>query len=366
MNSLELDALYCEEEEEERWELEARGEEAVQAQAEQHRAALFLESEDGRGSWSEGRDGEIVALFAKERRQKDETTHNSGLGSGDPCLGPARVEGVELILKVNAHHGFSALTAILAVNYFDRFFASTTPHFPSGLPSWLDQLAAITCLSLAAKVEETQVPLLLDLQWEEATYLFEAKTIQRMELLILSTLKWRMNPVTPISFLDHIMGRLGFKNNLHWEFLRRCECLLLSVAADPNSVRYLPSVVATATMMRVIEELVEPSGGVVEYQNQLLRVLNISKEAVCECYQAIIAEPCRGQKKRQRCNNVPGSPSGVIDACLLCDGTWPVGWWSTVVAEAVPEPLPKRIRARKQDVPLSSSLDRVFVGKMSD
>ncbi|CAI9772975.1 unnamed protein product [Fraxinus pennsylvanica] len=38
---------------------------------------------------------------------------------------------------------------------------------------------------------------------EESKYLFEAKTIQRMELLVLSTLKWKMNPVTPISFFDH-------------------------------------------------------------------------------------------------------------------------------------------------------------------
>jgi cyclin D3 len=60
---------------------------------------------------------------------------------------------------------------------------------------------------------------------------FEAKTIQRMELLVLSTLKWRMNPVTPISFFDHIIRRLGLKNHLHWEFLWMCERLTLSIIA---------------------------------------------------------------------------------------------------------------------------------------
>ncbi|KAL1291341.1 cyclin-D3-1-like [Arachis hypogaea] len=51
-------------------------------------------------------------------------------------------------------------------------------------------------------VEETQVPLLLDLQVEDAKYVFESKTIQRMELLILSTLNWKMHPVTPLSAIE--------------------------------------------------------------------------------------------------------------------------------------------------------------------
>lgn len=65
--------------------------------------------------------------------------------------------------------------------------------------------------------------------------MFEAKTIQRMELLVLSTLQWRMNPVTPISFLDHIIRRFGLKGNLHYEFLRSCEHIILSVIAGAKS-----------------------------------------------------------------------------------------------------------------------------------
>ena len=30
--------------------------------------------------------------------------------------------------------------------------------------------------------------------------MFEVKTIQRIELLVLSTLQWKVNPVTPTSF----------------------------------------------------------------------------------------------------------------------------------------------------------------------
>ncbi|KAK1371302.1 hypothetical protein POM88_037394 [Heracleum sosnowskyi] len=46
------------------------------------------------------------------------------------------------------------------------------------------QLLVIACLSLAAKMEETEVPQCINLQVGESKFLFEAKTIQRMELLV--------------------------------------------------------------------------------------------------------------------------------------------------------------------------------------
>ena len=68
------------------------------------------------------------------------------------------------------------LTVVLAVNYVDRFLSSSC--FQRDRP-WMSQLAAATCLSLAAKVDEIDVPLLLDLQVEETKYALEAKTILR-------------------------------------------------------------------------------------------------------------------------------------------------------------------------------------------
>lgn len=67
------------------------------------------------------------------------------------------------------------------------------------------------------------------MQVEEGRYLFEAKTIKRMEILVLSTLGWKMNPPTPLSFLDYITRRLGLKDNHCWDFLRKCEGVLVSV-----------------------------------------------------------------------------------------------------------------------------------------
>jgi cyclin D3 len=74
---------------------------------------------------------------------------------------------------------------------------------------------------------------------EDSKYVFEAKTIQRMEILVLSTLKWKMNPITPISFLDYIIRRLGLKDYLCLEFLKRCERIVLSVVPGKLSKSFL-------------------------------------------------------------------------------------------------------------------------------
>lgn len=46
-------------------------------------------------------------------------------------------------------------------------------------------------------------------QVAESRVVFEARTIQRMELLVLSTLKWRMQAVTPFSFIDHFIRKMS-------------------------------------------------------------------------------------------------------------------------------------------------------------
>ncbi|GAB2288553.1 Belongs to the cyclin [Dionaea muscipula] len=190
-SSFLLDALYCEEEQ---WEEEEDEEEEEEAAVEERGVAgeeerwkksigissqsllplLFLEQDF---FWE---DEELVLLLAKEEKQqqKIQWLNVEGGGGGGGSLGSARREAVEWMLKVNGHHGFSTLTAILAINYLDRFLS--TIHFQKDKP-WMIQLAAVTCLSLAAKVEESQAPLLLDLQVCNAD-------LSHLSLFIISTL----------------------------------------------------------------------------------------------------------------------------------------------------------------------------------
>ncbi|KAJ4869868.1 Cyclin-D3-1 [Raphanus sativus] len=299
-----LDALYCEEE---KWE-DVDEEEAEENSSSTITSPCVLLQQDL--FWE---DKDLVTLFCKEEEQRLSCLD-------DVYLATDRKEAVAWILRVNAHYGFSTLTAALAITYLDNFICSSYNSLQRDKP-WMLQLVSVACLSLAAKVEETHVPLLLDFQVEETKYVFEAKTIQRMELLILSTLQWKMHLITPLSFLDHIIRRLGLKNNSHWDFLNRCHRLILSVISDSRFVGYLPSVVAAATMMRIIDQ-VEPFHPL-SHRNNLLGALNITKEKVEACYDLILQLPLglqietqsrRKRKNRDSSSSLSSSPSCVIDS----------------------------------------------------
>ncbi|XP_027355599.1 cyclin-D3-3-like [Abrus precatorius] len=283
---------------------------------------------------------ELPSLLSKEQHNPLFTFLQS-----HPLLDCSRREAVEWMLKVNAHYSFSALTAVLAVNYFDRFLFSF--RFQNGKP-WMTQLAAVACLSLAAKVEETQVPLLLDLQVEDSRYLFEAQTIKRMEILVLSTLGWKMNPPTPLSFLDYITRRLGLKDHLCWELLKRCQGVLLSLLGDSRFMSYLPSVLANATMMHVVNN-VDPHLGA-EYQNQLFGILGINEDKVNECCKLMLEvwsgyDQGKKQCAKRKFGSVPGSPNGVMDVSFSCDSSND-SWAVAASVSSSPEPLSKKTRTQ--------------------
>lgn len=343
-----LEGLYCEEES---WEDDEGLEEERENFEEQSGLAfspLPLTVSEHDLFWEED---ELSSLLSKEQ-QRTHLIHS--ILKSDASLMASRREAVQWVLRVNAHYSFSALTTVLAVDYLDRFISSL--HFQRD-KAWMGQLAAVACLSLAAKVEETKVPLLLDLQVEESRYVFEARTIQRMEILVLSSLQWKMNPVTPFSFIDHIIRRLGLKTNFPWEFLWRCERVLLSIICDSRYVCYLPSELATATMLLVIKEaeLSDP----IEYQNQLMDILTINKEKVDDCYQfilEILGSPNQTQKRKQR-HSTPSSPNAVFDGYFSSDCS--NDSWSFT------EPLFKRSRAQDQQMKLPP-LNRVSIDVLSN
>ncbi|KAM7531357.1 hypothetical protein LguiB_034767 [Lonicera macranthoides] len=159
-------------------------------------------------------DEELISLFSKDKKTHLCFDHFES----DPFLVMARKEVLDWIVKVKEHYGFSVLTAVLAINYSDRYIlSSSNVEFQKDKKPWMIQLVAVTCLSWAARIYEIHVPLLLDLQVEDT-----------------------------------------------------------NGVADGRFVRYLPSVLATATMLHVIEEA-EPSNPT-DYQHQLLGALKITKE----------------------------------------------------------------------------------------
>lgn len=78
--------------------------------------------------------------------------------------------------------------------------------------NWAIRLLSIACVSLAAKMEECNVPELSKFQLEDC-YFFQGKVIQKMELLVLTTLDWNMSIITPFSFLSYFIKKFGNVSN---------------------------------------------------------------------------------------------------------------------------------------------------------
>lgn len=340
-----FDTLYCDEEEESEITLFNGENHSLCCSTLLLEQDLFLDDE------------ELQSLFCKEKETciKSSTIIEAGFS-----LSLARKEAVEWVLRTNSFFGFSAMTAILAVNYLDRFLSSLSLQKDE---PWMIQLSAVTCLSLAAKVDETRVPLLVDLQVECTKYVFEAKTIQRMEILVLSSLKWRMNPVIPLSFLDLIVRRLGLKRYIHSEFLRLCENLLLSIISDSRFLSYLPSVLATATMLHVIHQVAQCNA--IGYENQLLKVLKINKEEVDECFELIQETLCSSgldgknmTQKRKFCH-ISTSPGGAMDSFSISSSPSDNSLLAAAscISSATNHPIIKKSRVQERQM----KLNRVFV-----
>ncbi|KAI3760947.1 hypothetical protein L1987_51351 [Smallanthus sonchifolius] len=299
---------------------------------------------------------ELYSLLSKEKN-----THLIC----DESLIILRKESVDWISKVSSHYGFVALTTILAVNYLDRFLMS--PLFQKDKP-WMSQLVAVACLSLASKVEEIQAPLLLDLQIEGSRFVFESKTVMKMELLVLSCLEWKMNPVTPLAFFDYIMCRLGLMtHDLHYEFSRGCERILLSVVNDSRFQGFLPSVMAAAVMCIVSKEI-EPDN-TLDYRNQLMGLLNISEENMDTCSKFIMdvsnnQECCYFQTRKRKYSSVPGSPSGVVEAYFSSDNSNNLWAYASSVSSS-PEVQFKKNRAQEQQMRLTP-VNRVSITVLSN
>ncbi|ONK64762.1 uncharacterized protein A4U43_C07F29650 [Asparagus officinalis] len=155
----------------------------------------------------------------------------------------ARSDSIKWIMKTRAYFNFSHQIAYLAVTYYDRFLMRRRLEKDK---SWVFRLLSIASLSLAAKMEEGVVPPLSEYESEE--HIFDSNTIQRMELLILSTLEWRMNSVTPFAYLSYFKSKLQLGNEPR-DFASKSVGFIFGIIDDINLVDHRSSTIAAAAVL---------------------------------------------------------------------------------------------------------------------
>ncbi|KAK9284270.1 hypothetical protein L1049_023440 [Liquidambar formosana] len=222
-----------------------------------------------------------------------------------PVIVAARQEAISWMFKVHAYYNFRPETAYLSVNYLNRFLLSHT--LPEG-KGWPLQLLSVACLSLAAKMEETIVPLLLDLQVMKPRFMFKPKTVQRMELLVMANLKWRLRIVTPFDFVNYFIAKLPCSSLDHSGLVfSRASDLILGTCRVIDFLEYPPSIMAAAAVLWVTRKNVD-------HQKLVCFYKRMSQDLVKRCLHSIEQNICRLSSHMIKQEQVPPSLVGVLDA----------------------------------------------------
>ncbi|XP_062006339.1 cyclin-D2-1 [Rosa rugosa] len=254
----------------------------------------------------------ISEMVKRESEHLPSDDYLKRLRSGDLNLSSRR-EALDWILKARAHYSFGPLSVCLSMNYWDRFLSV----YP--LPkdkTWAVQLLAVACLSLASKMEETNVPQTVDLQVGDPKYVFEAKTIMRMELLVLSTLKWRMQAYTPCSFIDYFLSKISDDQHPPTSSISRSLQLILSIIRGIDFLEFRPSEIAAAVALCISGEVMQG----VDMEKAISCFIHVEKGRVLKCVELIKdLSLISGSANRgsASASSMPQSPVGVLDAACL-------------------------------------------------
>uniref|UniRef100_K3Y1Q0 Cyclin C-terminal domain-containing protein n=1 Tax=Setaria italica TaxID=4555 RepID=K3Y1Q0_SETIT len=132
---------------------------------------------------------------------------------GGSDLVAVRNAAIDWIWKVHDHYKLGPLTAVLSVNYLDRFLS------------------------------------LCDFAVVDAEYVFDPPTVHRMEHAVLNTLSWRMQAVTACSFVDYYLHKFSDGDAVSEITLARSIELILSASKAAELMVFRPSEIAASVAL---------------------------------------------------------------------------------------------------------------------
>lgn len=208
----------------------------------------------------------------------------------------ARLAAVKWILETRGCFSFGHRTAYLAIAYFDSFLLRRRVD-REAMP-WAAQLLSVACVSVAAKMEECQVPALSE--FHAGGYDFDSVSIRRMELLVLSTLGWRMGAVTPFDFLPcfssrvHPHGGAGAGGHVALKAIG----FIFATAEAGSVLDHRPSTVAAAAILAATYGPLLTKEALGSKMSYLSPSCLIEKEHVHACYSMMVGDMNRRGSKR--------------------------------------------------------------------
>ncbi|KAI5584389.1 hypothetical protein POPTR_006G088300v4 [Populus trichocarpa] len=198
----------------------------------------------------------------------------------------ARLRAIQWLIKSRERLSLSFETVFNAANYLDRFMSMNQCH---GWKCWMVELLCVACLSVASKFTETRTPCLHDIQMEDLDHSFQPITIQRMELVLLRALGWRLGSTTAYSYVELLMMEIDFLKSYSYlqKDLVACRIteLLLGAMQDCSMVGFRPSITAISALWCSLEEFVpSKSDAHLAHIKGLLNALDHKDDVVIKCH----------------------------------------------------------------------------------
>ncbi|XP_052881490.1 cyclin-D1-1 isoform X2 [Gossypium arboreum] len=223
----------------------------------------------------------LCAEDSNEVLSDDSPACSSELDSQASCIEESSIDGF-IEDETNFVPGFDYLARFRCQSLDASAREASVAWILKQASGWPLQLLSTACLSLAAKMEEPLVPSLLDLQVEGAKYIFEPKTIQRMELLVLTVLDWRLRSVTPFSFIGFFACKLDPTGTFLAFLISRATDIILSNIKEASFLEYRPSSIAAAAILCAANEI--PNLSLFNPEHAESWCDGLSKEKILSCY----------------------------------------------------------------------------------
>ncbi|GER53259.1 D6-type cyclin [Striga asiatica] len=179
---------------------------------------------------------------------------------------------------------------------------------------WIFRLVAIACVSLALKMRKTEFSVFDLIQ--DGGFMFDSATIQRMEMLILGALKWRMRSANPFCFMNYFITFLKSNNKPSVEQLKqRATEIILKAQNDVKLLKFKPSIISASALLCAVNDLSPfqfPS-----FRNAVCSCSYVDKEDFLLCYEHIQEVATEGYESLWARTSSSCTPVNVLDVHVL-------------------------------------------------
>ncbi|KAF3443813.1 hypothetical protein FNV43_RR13503 [Rhamnella rubrinervis] len=246
----------------------------------------------------------VTSLFLIESDHMPSQNYFLTLQHGDFDISVRR-EAIASVSQFSCN--FDPLVSYLAVNYIDRFLSRHGMLQPK---QWILKLLAISCVSLAAKMNKIEFSL-TDFQFDGGM-IFDPQTIQRMEFLILGALKWRMRSITAFSFVSFFISLSKLEDPPLLQALKaRATEIIFNAQNDTKLLVFKPSIIAACALLHASHELFPLQYPC--FRKALSSCSYVNKENMLKCYNAMQAIVLEGYEFVFEALSSSVTPVNVLD-----------------------------------------------------